>query len=204
MRDRVAAALPGDADPQVREVARRFALVATAGELARDCGVLPWQEGEAERAAVAMLRAWLCRRPGGTGSGERAAQLERVRLFLVQHGASRFTVLQNSAGKWVERFPERPVPNRAGWRKQRELGQARDEYLIAPEIWKAEVCAPAGLDPAETARTLAEAGFLRCGERGRLQAEERVPGQARATRVYAVSAELLEVPDCSAPGAGSA
>jgi putative DNA primase/helicase len=194
--------LPRDADPQVREVARRFALVATAGTLATAWGVLPWPEGEAERTAVAMLTAWLRRRPGGAGSGERAAHLDRVRLFLVQHGASRFTVLAQSAdGGWEEAHPDRPVVNRAGWRKLRARG-GRDEYLIAPEVWRAEVCAPAGLDPAAMARTLAEAGFLRRGEAARLTVKDRVPGLANPGRFYAVSAALLEAPE--APEAGGA
>ena len=68
----VAAALPANADPQVRDVARRFALVATAGELARAWGVLPWPEGEAERGARAMFAAWLARRTGGAGAAEEA------------------------------------------------------------------------------------------------------------------------------------
>jgi uncharacterized protein (DUF927 family) len=134
-RERFAAALPAGADPQVHEVARRFALVAAAGELARAWGVLPWRAGEAERAARAMLAAWLARRPGGAGSAEAAAQLERVRLFLVQHGASRFTTLeQGSDGAWAEAPPDRPVANRAGWRKRRGDG-GRDEYLFTPEVW---------------------------------------------------------------------
>lgn len=195
VRDRFAAALPACADPQVHEVAKRFALVAAAGELARVWGVLPWPEGEAERAGFAMLAAWLARRAGGAGSTETAAHLERVRLFLVQHGSSRFTTLvqEHGTGAWVEASPDRPVANRAGWRKRREEG-GRDEYLIAPEAWRAEVCAPACLDPTATAQTLANAGLLRRGEQRRLQAEERVPGLARAARVYAISAAILEAP----------
>lgn len=196
MRDRFAAMLPKDADPQVREVARRFALVATAGALATAWGVLPWPEGEAEEAARAMLAAWLRRRPGGAGSGERAAHLERVRLFLVQHGASRFTALVRKAAdsSWTEADPDRPVVNRAGWRRLR-ANEGRDEYLIAPEVWRAEVCAPAGLDPTATARTLAEAGFLRREMPDRLAVKERVPGLVNPARFYAVSAALLEAPE---------
>lgn len=196
MRDRLAATLPADADPQVREVARRFALVATAGTLATAWGVLPWPEGEAEAAALAMLQCWLARRPGGAGSGETAAQLERVRLFLALHGAARFVALTLSEnGAWIEANPDRPVPNRAGWRKPRKSGGA-DEFLIPPEVWRAEVCAPAGLDPQATARTLIEAGALRrpSGATDRLTVRERVPGVEGPASVYAISASLLEAP----------
>jgi putative DNA primase/helicase len=148
MRDRFAKSLPLAADPQVREVARRCALVAAAGELAARWEVVPWQPGIAEAAAATMLRAWIARRPGGAGSAEAAAQLEQVRTVLVQHGAGRFTVLHRAQGVWEETDPGRPVQNRIGWRK-RDGG--RDEFLIPPETWRAEVCAPAGLDPTATA-----------------------------------------------------
>lgn len=49
----LAARVPDGADGQVQRVAKRFALTAAAGELARAFGVLPWQEGEATRAAGA-------------------------------------------------------------------------------------------------------------------------------------------------------
>ena len=126
MRDRFAKAPPPEADPQVRDVARRCALVAAAGELAVRWGVVRWQEGEAERAAATMLRAWIARRPGGSGSAEVAAQLERVRAALVQHGAARFTALfLSNDGTWQETHPDRPVVNRIGWRKRHK---DRDEY----------------------------------------------------------------------------
>jgi hypothetical protein len=48
LRNHVSNRLPANADPQVRDVARRFALVAAAGELAAAWGILPWQPGEAE------------------------------------------------------------------------------------------------------------------------------------------------------------
>jgi uncharacterized protein (DUF927 family) len=189
MRARFTARLPPAADPQVRDVARRCALVATAGELAARWGIVPWPAGEAETATGALLAAWVARRAGGAGAAETAAQLERVRTALVQHGAGRFTVLFRSDDEsWYEEHPERPVLNRIGWRKR---DGERDEYLIPSETWRAEICTPAGLDPAETARTLAASGYLRRGGDRNLMARERLPGMG-ALRVYAISAALLE------------
>lgn len=188
MRDRFAKLLPPAADPQVREVARRFALVAAAGELATSWGVLPWQAGVATAAAATMLGEWIERRPGGAGSAEVAAQLERVRAALVQHGAARFTALfLSDDGTWQETHPDRPVINRIGWRKRHK---DRDEYLIPAETWKAEVCSPAGLDPTATARTLAANGYLRRGEGKNMMPKERLPGVG-GLRVYAIKADLL-------------
>ncbi len=190
MRDRIASALPADADPQVRDVARRFALVAFAGELATRSGVLPWPAGEAERAAASMLAGWLRQRPGGAGSAEREAHLAAVRKFLVAHGASRFTVLtQGAGGSWEEAHGDRPVANRAGWRKRGE----RDEYLIMPEVFRDEIARAAGFDPTALAQTLAEAGALKCG-RVRLTMTVRIPG-CGTVRLYAISATLIEDSD---------
>ena len=44
---------------QTRRVAKRFALVAAAGELAAAFGVLPWDRGEASRYAAACFRSFL-------------------------------------------------------------------------------------------------------------------------------------------------
>ncbi|WP_338664331.1 DUF927 domain-containing protein [Pararoseomonas sp. SCSIO 73927] len=190
MRDRIAATLPADADPQVRDVARRFALVALAGELATAWGILPWQEGEAFRAATAMLARWLGKR-GGSASSEEAQHVRAVRLFLTQHGASRFVALHfdnnpDTRG-WAESHPDRPVVNRAGWRRRQSDG--RDEYLIAPEVWR-ELCQEAGIDPAEAGRTLQAAGFLEAGDGKNIARREGIPGVGRP-RVYVIKPSLL-------------
>jgi putative DNA primase/helicase len=198
MRDRFAKLLPSGADPQVREVARRCALVAAAGELAAKWGVLPWQPGEAEQAAATMLRAWIARRPGGSGSAEAAAHLEQVRTVLVQHGGARFVNLRATQSGWEEADPGRAVPNRIGWRRRTD---DRDEFLIPPETWRTEMCAPAGLDATATARTLEKRGFLRRGEGKNLMPKERLPGFANPVRVYAVSAALMEAVDEDADAA---
>jgi uncharacterized protein (DUF927 family) len=41
-----------DYDPQVRRVAERFAIVAVAGELAIDWGILPWSKDEANNSVL--------------------------------------------------------------------------------------------------------------------------------------------------------
>lgn len=46
-------------DSKVRRAARRFAFVATAGEIAIRLGIFPWKSGEANEAAAACFKAWL-------------------------------------------------------------------------------------------------------------------------------------------------
>ena len=70
-------------------VGRRFGLIAAAGELAAGLGILPWPEGEAERAAARCFNDWLQAR-GGTGSAELRDGIAQVRAFLEAHGSSRF------------------------------------------------------------------------------------------------------------------
>jgi putative DNA primase/helicase len=66
-----------------------------------------------------------------------------VRLFIEQHGESRFDPLGDPDA--------RSVNNRAGWRK----GSGPDrEWLVPPEVWKSEICN--GLDPTMVAKVLAE------------------------------------------------
>ena len=151
--------VPEGATGQVRSVAGRFALIAAAGELARDYGVLPWPEGEALRAAGACLSAWLEQR-GGSGSAEDAAALAQVRGFLEAHGESRFTPLTTPVSGQGSALPDvtRTI-NRVGFR--RRVGGDSDErweYWILPEAWKNEVCK--GLDPRKTADLLAGRKFL--------------------------------------------
>jgi hypothetical protein len=77
----------------------------------------------------------------------------------------------------------------------------RDEFLIPPETWRSEICAPAMLDPIATARTLARAGFSRRDGKN-LTVNERLPGFKKPVRVYAISAALLEAEDDKTEAAG--
>jgi putative DNA primase/helicase len=111
MRDRFAAALPTNADVQVRHVARAFALAATAGEMATRWGVLPWPAGEASRAALAVMATWMDRR-GGADAGEDGAALVRLRAFIAAHGA---TSSRGRRGAWKCSRTSIPRRRRAPW-----------------------------------------------------------------------------------------
>ena len=101
--------------------------------------------------------------------------LAQERLYIEQHGDSRFDPLDNPEAK--------PSPSRAGWRKGEGEGR---EWYIPPEVWKAEICQ--GLDATFVARTLAERGLLhRIGD-GFL-AVRKIGGGNR--RVYVVGARIL-------------
>ncbi len=172
--DFVKGVCPPGADGQVERVAHRLGLFAAAGELATALGLTGWRQGEARKAAVWAFKAWLSHR-GGAEPGEVRQAIERVRLYIEQHGDSRFDPLDN--------LEARPSPNRAGWRKGE--GEER-EWFIPPETWKCEICA--GLDAAFVARSLAQRGIIRRAPDG-FQRVERISGDPK--RVYVVTSRIF-------------
>lgn len=164
------------ADSQVQRAADRFGLIAAAGELARELGVLPWAEGQAYRAAAVCFRAWLDDR-GGAVAAEVEEAIARVRRFIEAHGQSRF---EEAGG---ESSAHRPIISRAGWRQG--TGE-QEEWWVLPEIWKTEICA--GLHPTQTARILADRRMLVRGTDG-FTSVKKVAG--RPTRVYVLTWKIL-------------
>jgi putative DNA primase/helicase len=143
---------PADADGQVKRVARRFLLCAVAGEMATEWGILPWDEGKAMSAVKTCFDAWLTHR-GSTGPAEDTAMLEHIRLFIEQHGASRFQDV---------RKPDATCINRVGFRKSEEGGGTI--YYVLPDSFKMELCK--GFDFKRAARLLLGKGRLLPGDSG--------------------------------------
>ena len=162
---------PADADGQVRRAAQRFALCAVAGDMARQAGLLP-ESFDAPACVDACFRDWLAVR-GGAGSAEDAAILQQVRLFVEQHGASRFQDLNTE-----QTFG---VLNRVGFRQRSADGGT--EYFILPEAFRAEVVK--GHSPRRAAAVLRKAGWLRSND-GKNSVVRALPELGRR-RVYVVS-----------------
>jgi uncharacterized protein (DUF927 family) len=131
-----------DAGGQVERVARRFALVGIAGELATTYGLTGWPKGEATTAAATCFVSWL-NLFGGSGNREERQLLEQVRGFFETNGSSRF---ENMYGSDDQR-----IINRAGFYRvvETELdpggvtilkkGGLR-EYLVLAGAFEQEVC----------------------------------------------------------------
>lgn len=169
--------VPAGADPQVRRVAGRFALVAVAGELAQRLGILPWPEGEAARSAAVCFRAWLDRR-GHAGASEVHRGIAAVLAFIEKHGMARFD-------EWGDR-DARPL-NRAGTRKRAEGPVDGWDFFITPEAWR-EACQ--GFGAREVARACAEAGILNEGHGEKATQSLRLPGHG-AGRYYIIRAACV-------------
>lgn len=177
MRDFEAKAVPAGSDGQVLRVAQRFGLVAAAGELARDWGIVPWPEGEATKAALRLFNEWLVAR-GGNEPAEIADGIARVRHFLEQHGPARFA-------HWDE--PGRAVQNRAGFWRQGDSGPI---YYVLPEAWRNDVLA--GHDAGLIAREMARRGMLKANADGKPQTAHQLPDGKPKRKVYVVLPSIFE------------
>jgi uncharacterized protein (DUF927 family) len=169
---------PTDAAGQVLRVARRFALVAVAGELATHYGLTGWPEGEAINAARKCFEVWL-ESFGGTGNREERAMLSQVRAFFEAHGASRF--------EDVTATTDQRIPNRAGFYRTDTNG-AR-EFMVLPEAFKRDVCQ--GFDVKAVTAVLVKAGWLAKGEGSRATQKPRLPGLG-PTRCYVLTGRMWE------------
>lgn len=164
--------LPPLADPQVRRVLQRLALVGLAGEMAVSFGILPWPAGTALDAATAGFHAWLDRR-GHAGASETERGLRAVLDFLERHGSSRFEM-------WGD--AETRVINRAGTRCVAGNPDHGFDYWLTVDGWR-EACG--GLNPRDVARACITAGILAPGKGGVASQNVRIPGHG-VQRVYVV------------------
>jgi uncharacterized protein (DUF927 family) len=174
IRQFVAETVPQDAAGQVSRVARRFALVAVAGELATHYGLTGWPEGEALEAARKCFAVWL--ESFGGGNREERSMLSQVRAFFEAHGASRF--------EDVRATHDQRIPNRAGF-YQTDIDGKR-EFMVLPESFKREVCQ--GFDAKAVTAALVKAGWLEKDGNRNTQVI-RLPGMG-ATRCYVLNGKM--------------
>lgn len=165
----LAQALPRNATGQTVRVAKRFALVAAAGELASHFKITGWPQGEAIRAALACFASWFdCY---GEGNREDRTIVAHACAFIEAHGASRFEDLQATS--------DLRIPNRAGYFRHGENGER--EFLVLPQVFRDEFCKV--FDEKIVKRVLINAGMLVPDKGGRPAQNQRLPGLG-PTRVY--------------------
>jgi uncharacterized protein (DUF927 family) len=170
--------VPAGADGQVKRVAARFALVAAAGELAADLGVVPWEAGEALTAARLCFIAWLGAR-GGVEPAEVRDGINAVRAFISAHGMSRFFAVGEDNAR---------IPDMAGFRQKTPDGGI--EYFITAEAWREHVAK--GFDRRRLARILADRHLIVPDKKsGLLSQSKHFHGYGQA-RVYQIASALLE------------
>jgi len=181
--------VPEAASGQVHRVARRFAVVGAAGELATAAGLTGWPTGEAERAARRCFQDWLESR-GGLGNSEDRQMLAQVRRFLELHGEGRFSDWNRADDDHAPR-----TLSRAGYRratKDAAGGVESWSYFVLPEVFRVEIAA--GFDPKAVLRVLRDRDHL-VPDKGRpFDCTARLPGLGRAV-VYHVKPSIFEAED---------
>ncbi|MCA8180222.1 DUF927 domain-containing protein [Burkholderia vietnamiensis] len=125
-----------NSDGQVIRAARRFALLALAGEAAVDAGVGGWCAGDATAMMQQCFDAWIEER-GGVGSGEEAQALRQMQLFFEQHGQASFQRIESGLhGESADNF--RTISQRAGY-----FSSSTDHggvFHVLPEPFRNSVC----------------------------------------------------------------
>lgn len=152
--------------------AHAFALVAMAGELAAEWGIVPWSEGTAIDAAAWAYGAWREGRP--RAHGETTQILRAVSDFLARHGDSRFSSLVNDGDD-----RHTIIRDRCGW--WRDTDQTR-AFLFTPGGLRE---ASAGFDFRRAIKALDSAGWIIDRDPGRNSKKVKVQG--RSLSLYAVA-----------------
>ncbi|HUW80495.1 MAG TPA: DUF927 domain-containing protein, partial [Acidocella sp.] len=170
-----------DATGQVRSVAKRFAMVAVAGELATEADLTGWPPGEAVESCGRLFRSWLSSR-GTAGAREDAQAVNQLREFLTRHGDSRFQdwrkeelVQDNGDLKEAPPHERFRTVNRAGWRRWivDSLGRGSWVYYLTRE---GMIEALSGLDFRAAIKALVERGFIVRDSAGKSTVSRRPPG----------------------------
>ncbi len=169
------------ADGQVMRGAKRFALVAYAGELATELGITQWPKGEARKSAVMCFQAWLDHR-GGHGSQEEKAILEQVRYFFQRFFDSGFVSTTDSDSN---------PPLRKGFRQSNSDGSL--EFWVLPEIFRNEIAE--NYDPTLVVKYCLAGGYLETDTQGKPQQNKRIPlihaSSRQSKKVYVFNSKVL-------------
>lgn len=137
---------------QASRVLRRFALVATAGELATQAGITGWKLGRSFEAVAQCFKTWL----GNLGNGENMEEtktLEHIKAFFEANGTSRFedlTLIRQADGEVLRQR----IHNRVGYYDPEEK-----TYLVSPTMFKKEMCI--GMNEANVKKALIKHGWIK-------------------------------------------
>jgi putative DNA primase/helicase len=172
---------PGAAG-QLRRVARRFGLVATAGLMAIGAGIVDWDPDRFVAGVRGLFGAWS--KAHGSGPIEEALLLERVRDFFAAFGESHFDSADEAPD--LHSLKDRPVADRAGYRTG--YGGSRTWYMLVPALRK--LVAPVDLQKA--AEILHKHGMLEKGHEADGRFEKRAPRSVGQPRAFVITAKVIE------------
>ncbi len=163
---------------QIIRVARRFALVAAAGEIASQFGLTGWERGESFRATQKCFLSWL-EDFGTDGNREDRVIMAQVRAFFESYGASRFDNVREPNNERIN--------NRAGFYRTDDEGYR--VFMVLPEVFKNELCK--GFEPRMSTRVLINAGWLKPAPDGKASHKPRIKGVG-TPRLYFFTDKIWE------------
>jgi len=172
--------IPAGADPQVRRVGSRFALIATAGVLAANWGIVPFGAGDVTAAMAALFNVWIKQQRGHIEASEKVKAVQALLACIDTHGGSRF-----DGTPWDD--ASKPVFNRLGYRKLSEIHEL--DFLFTPSGLR-EVFQDVGLDFRRAIAYCSDAGLFEKDAGGRNSISITVPDIGKQ-RVYFVKASAL-------------
>lgn len=128
---------------QANRVAKRFALVAAAGELATQAGITGWSSGQATRAVSTCFENWLDNY-GSDGNHEDRQVIAHIAKYLQRYSGSRFEDAESSHSILGEK---------AGYHRK-----SNNTYLFGTEVFN-DICSP--FDKKQVLEVLAKHGLLK-------------------------------------------
>jgi putative DNA primase/helicase len=159
---------------QESRAAERFALVAMAGEMAIEFGILPLPAGAARDAMLELFEAWQAGR--GQGPSEDRQILRAVADFIARHGDTRFSSADDVRGE---------ARDRAGYWEDSPSGRL---YLFnRPGLEDAAK----GYDLSRVVLALDSVGAVAKKDTGKHQALKRLPDGTRQ-RLYFIDPAKLD------------
>ncbi len=175
----VQSTVPIGASGQVIRVARRFGLVAIAGELASELGLTGWPQGAGTDAACNCFHVWM-EAFGSHGTKEEQFILAQVRAYFEKHGASRFEDMHATE--------EQRVPNRAGFFCYTEKNER--QFLVLPEVYRKEICE--GFEFQHVTKVLVRHGWIKPDKDGKGTQKPRIPALGKTTRCYVFTGKMWD------------
>jgi putative DNA primase/helicase len=172
---------------QDARVARSFAVVALAGELAIEWSVLPWEKGAALTAAVKIFNHWKTTQPQSAKSKETEQLLKAVRDFIQTYGAcfsniDWVAVHDKDTGRILNAEPV--IYERAGYWK--EINEKRIYLFTSKGLDKAS----GGFGTRKAAEVLDSIGALVEKTAGRRSKKARTP-DGHSVDFYWIDPDML-------------
>jgi putative DNA primase/helicase len=161
---------------QESRAAERFALVALAGELAADFGLLPLPPGAARNAMLELFDVW--RDGRGEGPTETRQILKGIADFIARHGDTRFSSADD---------PEGEARDRAGYWQEKDTDGGRLYLFNRPGLEEAAK----GFDLARVVLALDSVGAIAKREPGKHQHRKRLAGGGNP-RLYWIDPAKLD------------